>query len=180
MEFFIEVVLESLFGLFKSKPEKRPELELKNEFTVKYNAVASIVVETLLFFAGIIFLVFSFFVDGDTAVLFCIFASLFWIVFLLYLFLFSMSCYVTSEKIQKTTLFFFKKEILWDAVICLRVIEKDDESSVTIALYNKQKTCFLDISTGMENAWYLVKMAEGKGIEIRKEKNLSIKQIRKL
>ena len=46
--------------------------------------------------------------------------------------------------------------------------------------YNNDKKCVLDFSSEMENVWHIVKMAEFKNIEIRNEKNLSIKQIRRL
>ena len=87
---------------------------------------------------------------------------------------------MTTETIHKTVLFVFKKIILWKDIICIRVIEKTDESEVTIALYNKDKKCVSDIGTNMENAWYIVKMAEHKNIEIRKEKDLTIRQMRYL
>lgn len=180
MEHFIEGILELLFGLVKKSPEKRPDIELKNKFTVCHNKVSSVIILTLLFLGSVLFLALSFFMVDDTRILFYIFSSLFVILFILFIFMFSIKCDVTLEGIQKTTLFFFKKEILWDSVFCVRVMEKDDESDIMIALYNYEKNCILDISTNMENAWFIVKMAEIKNIEIREEKNLTIKQIRKL
>ena len=63
-----------------------------------------------------------------------------------------------------------KKSISWGDVICVRKCETTDEKSVWIVLYNTEKKRILDISTEMENAWYIVKMAEYKNIEIKKER----------
>ena len=142
MEYFIEGVLELLFSLVKTKPEKKP--------------------------------------DNDTRILFYIFVALFFILFLLYLFLFSIRYDVTTEQIQETSCFFLRKAIKWNDISCVRTIEKEDDSNLIIALYNRNGNCVADISTDMKNAWYIVAMAEHKNIEIREEKKLTIKQIKKL
>ncbi len=180
VEHFIEAVAELLFGFVKSKPDKRPTIELKNRFVISYDKTTSIILLLLLFLAGTAFLVFSFVTDKDTKILFIIFSGLFFLVFFLFSFVFSFKYYVTPETIQKTVLFAFKKIILWEDIICVRIIEKSDEREVTIALYNKDKKCVSDIGTNMENAWRIVDMAEYKNIEIRKEKDLTIEQIQKL
>ena len=46
-----------------------------------------------------------------------------------------------------------------------------------IAIYNEEGKCVIDVNTDMDNAWYVVKMAEVKGITIKGEKDLSLKQI---
>ncbi len=180
MEHFIEGFLELLFSFAKSKPKKRPTLEQKNDFVVHYNKVASIISLPPSFLAGTAFLGFSFIMDNDTKVLFIIFSVLFFLTFFLFSFLFSIKYYINKKEIVKQTLFFFKKTILWEDIICLRIIEKTDESEVTIALYGKDKKLALDVSSQMENAWYLVNMAETKQIEVKKEKDLSLKQLSKL
>lgn len=38
----------------------------------------------------------------------------------------------------------------------------------------------LDVSSEMQNVWYIVKIAQEKRIEIREEKNLTIKQVKRL
>ena len=80
------------------------------------------------------------------------------------MFLFSIKYDVDNEKIAKTTLLFFKKQILWNEISCVRIIEKDDDSNVIIALYNNDKKCVLDFLSEMENVWHIVKMAEFKNI----------------
>ena len=180
MENFIEGALELIFSFIKHKPKKRPNVELKEEFIVSYNKVSTLIILTLLFLAGTSFLALSFFMPHDTNILFYIFSSLFFIIFFLYLFIFSIRCTVTTAKILKTTLFFFKKEISWNTILCVRTIENEDIGSITIALYNYNKICVLDVSTDMENAWHIVKMAESKNIEIREEKNITIKQMKRL
>ena len=59
----------------------------------------------------------------------------------------------------------------------MRVVEQTNEKSVIIALYNQTGKCVIDFNTDMENAWYIVKMAEQKEIEIKNEKDLTIKQL---
>ena len=70
-----------------------------------------------------------------------------------------------------------RKQLQWSNVKCLRVIEKTDEKSLIIAIYDERGKCIIDLNTDMENAWYLVKMAEEKSINIYHEKDLSLKQI---
>lgn len=180
MEHIVEAVMELLFGFFKKKPGACPQVELKEEFLVHYQKSTSLISLTVCFLGSVLFFVLSFFVDSDTKILFYIFSSLFIIVCFLFLFLFSTRCRVTTEKLEKTVLFFFKKNILWKDISCLRIIEKDDESSLTFALYNYDKCCVLDLFSDMENAWHIVEMAKAKGIEIRNEKNLTVKQMKKL
>lgn len=180
MEHFIEGILELLFSFVKSKPDKRPALELNNRFVVRYNKTTGIITLLLLFLAGIAFLGFSFVLDNDGKALFIIFSVLLFLTFFLSCFLFSFKYYVTPETIQKTMLFVFKKTILWKDIICVRTIEKSDENEVTIALYDQDGKCVLDIGTNMENAWYIVKMAQYKNIEVREEKDLTLKQMRYL
>jgi len=180
LEYFIEGVLELLFSIAKKKPEKKPDIELKNKFIVYYNKTLSAITLLVLFLGGILFSIFSFFVDSDTRILFYIFVALFFILFLLFLFLFSIRYNVSSEQIRIISCFFFKKEIMWNDISCVRTIEKEDDSNLIIALYNQDGNCVADISTDMENAWYIVEMAQHKNIEIREEKDLTIKQIKKL
>ena len=61
-----------------------------------------------------------------------------------------------------------------DEKIILKKIEPQ------LGIYSKNKKCVYDTSSNYENAWQLVKMAEQKSIKIRKEKDLSIKQIHNL
>ena len=71
----------------------------------------------------------------------------------------------------------FKKQLHWSRVQCIRVVEKTEEKSVIIAIYDESGKCIIDLNTDMENAWYVVKMAEEKSIVIKHEKDLSLKQI---
>ncbi len=179
MEHIIEGILEFLFSFAKKKTEERPCMELQETFTVRHNKTASRIVLLVLLLAVVVFLVLSCIVDNDTRILFYVFCALFAILFFLYLFLFSIKCDVTSERIQRTTLF-SKKEIPWSTIVCVRIVEQDGDSNHIIALYDHNKTCVADVSTDMENAWYIVKLAESKNIEIREEKNLTIRQLKRL
>lgn len=180
MEHFVEGVLELLFSFVKTKPEKCPKLDHKDTFIIQYNKTASFIILLLLFAVGIVFLGLFFLMDGDEKYLFIFFSAMFFLLLCLSVFLFSIKCCVTSEKIRKTGLFLFEKVVLWQNVVCVRKIEKTDESSVLIALYNQEGKCVLDISSDMQNAWQIIKMAEEKNIEILEEKYLSLKQISRL
>ncbi len=180
MEYFIEGVLELLFGMAKDQPDTMPEIEYKDNFIIQYNKSASFIILLLIFTGSITFFILSLFMNGDTKILFIIFCILLCVLFLLYGFLFSCKYNITSKKIEKMFLFLLKKEILWQNIICAKIIEETDERNVIIALYGKDGKCVVDVSTEMENSWYIIKMAEQKNIEIRNEKDLSLKQISKL
>lgn len=180
MEHFIEGILEFLFSFIKNTPQKRPAVEYRNNFIVHYNKTASIIKLSLLLLGGSALLIVSFFMDHDTKAMFLVFFTLFLMLFFLFLFLFSVKYCITPESIRRTMLFLPEKKVLWNDITCVRTIEKTDDSNVTIALYNQEKKCVLDLSTDMENAWYIVEMAKHKNIEIREEKDLTVKQIRSL
>lgn len=180
MGHFIEGVLEFLFGLVKDKPDKMPEIEYKNRFVVKHNPkkIAMRIVASLILIA--VFVVLCFLVDDDTRLLFSLFIGLSAFILLLSVSALSFKCVVTEESLSKTSFFIFQKTIRWKDIICVRKCGITDDKNVIIALYGNDKKCILDVSSEMQNAWYIVKMAEHKNIEIREEKDLSMKQIGKL
>jgi hypothetical protein len=90
---------------------------------------------------------------------------------------FSFRCSVTETLLESSYWGLLKKQFQWSDVQCVRVIEKSDEKSVIIAIYDESGKCIIDLNTDMENAWYVVKMAEEKSIIIYHEKDLSLKQI---
>ena len=120
------------------------------------------------------------FVPGDAKFLFVIFIVIFCIVLALTLFLFSIRCTVTEEYLQKSYWGSFSKRVEWRNVPFLKVVERTDNKEVIIAVYNENGKCVIDLSSEMDNAWYVVKMAEAKNIEVKHEKNLSLKQISRL
>ena len=185
MEFIFEILfeglLEGLFGCFKAKPQKRPELiEHQEEFTVHISQKRKTVILSLYGFLSALFLFLSLLVDRDTAILFYIFGGLTFTLFVLMLFIYSNHYDITDDRVKQTRLFLPPKEILWRDVICVRIINQTDNDDIIIALYQKDKKLAIDVSTKFENAWQVVKMAEDKGIEIREEKDLSLKQIKHL
>lgn len=180
MEHIIEAILEALFGLAKNKPDEMPEIEYTDAFVVKHPAKRTVV---QMCAAAVLIVVFSllwFRVKGDTRYLFAIFVCLG--IFLLFLSLASCSlkCTVDEECLHRSYFGMFEKEIKWKEILCVRTIEEEEETAVFIALYNAEGRCVMDFHTHMQNAWYIVKMAEHKGIEIRKERGLTLKQIRRL
>ena len=180
MGHIIEGILELIFGFAKDTPESMPEIEYKNAFVVKntnkkifMRIIASLIVAVAFCFGCI-------FVDVDTRILFFVFIGLLAYIAILSIDVLSFKCFVNEQILTVSSFFMFKRSISWNDVICVRKCETTNEKSVLIVLYGKDKKRVLDISTEMENAWYIIKMAEYKNIEIREEKDLTIKQIKEL
>ena len=177
MEHFVELILELLFGIAKDTPDKKPEIEYIDHFIVKYSRrkTVSRICATL-----IIVVVFSFLwilIKHETRYLYAIFVGLGIILFALSLFAFSFKCDIDDTEISRSSFWLFQKKIKWQDILCVRVVEQTNEKGVIIALYNQTGKCVIDFNTNMENVWYIVKMAEQKEIEIRNEKDLTLKQL---
>ena len=178
MEHFFEFIAELLFGLAKSKPDQMPsDISYNPIFLIRHPAkkILARVFATIIVIG--VFSLLWIFVDNDTRLLFIIFIILLGILLILTLIVFSFRCYVTEQHIKKSYWGLFSKYIEWDKVSCIRVVEKTDEKSVIIAIYNDDGKCVIDLNTDMENVWYIVKMAEVKNITVKHEKDLSLKQI---
>ena len=177
MEHFVELILELLFGLAKGAPDKKPEIEYVDNFIVKHPRKKTIarICATLIIVA--LFSILWIFIKHETRYLFAVFVGLGIILFALSLFAFSFKCDIDDTKISRSLFWLFQKEIKWQDILCVRVVEQTNEKSVIIALYNQTGKCVIDFNTDMENAWYVVKMAEQKGIEVRNEKDLTLKQL---
>lgn len=181
MEHFVEIIAESLFGLAKETPDTMPEdISYNSDFIVRHPAkktlartVASLIVAGVFSLACLL-------MDIDTRILYVLFTVLFGSVFFLSLIALSFRCFVSERCINKSYWGLLSKRIEWHQVSCVRVVEKTDEKSVVIAIYNEDGKCVIDLNTDMDNAWYVVKMAEVKGVTIKQEKDLSIKQISRL
>lgn len=175
MEPFIEVVLELFFGLFKQKPEQMPDIEYKPAFTVEYNSKRMwiLMIPGLVLVIGA--LIMAYIGNGIGFALLLGIPGM--ILLLVFVYMLSYKCVVDEKRLVLCRIFFLKKVVLWKDILCLRVIEKKDEASVTIALYTYDKKCAIDLESSMENFWEVVRMAEEKMIEIKKEKDLSIKEI---
>ena len=178
MGYIVELIAELLFGLSKNKPDKMPDdISYNSNFIVKHPAKKTIarIVATLVIIT--VFALLLIIVDADTQILYVIFIILFGALLILSLITFSFRCYVTEQHIKKSYWGLFSKHIEWDNVSCIRVVEKTDEKSVIIAIYNDDGKCVIDLNTDMENVWYIVKIAEVKNITVKHEKDLSLKQI---
>ena len=177
MEHFVELILELLFGLAKGAPDKKPEIEYVDNFIVKHPRKKTIarICATLIIVA--LFSILWIFIKHETRYLFAVFVGLGIILFALSLFAFSFKCDIDDTKISRSFFWLFQKKIKWQDILCVRVVEQTNEKSVIIALYNQTGKCVIDFNTDMENAWYVVKMAEQKGIEVRNEKDLTLKQL---
>lgn len=178
LEHFLEIVAELLFGFAKSSPDKMPDdITYKPTFIVKHPEKKNI---ARIFATLVIIVVFSLLwiiIKHETRYLFAIFVVLGSVLLVLSLISFSFRCSVTETSLESSYWGLLKKCIPWSDVRCVRVVEKTDEKSVIIAVYNESGKCIIDLNTDMENAWYVVKMAEEKNITIKQEKDLSLKQI---
>ncbi len=177
MDHFIELVMELLFGLAKDTPDKKPEIEYVDHFIVKHPRKKTIarICATLIIVA--VFSILWIFIKHETRYLFAVFVGLGIILFALSLFAFSFRCDIDDTEISRSFFWLFKKKIYWQNILCVRVVEQTNEKSVIIALYDQTGKCVIDFNTDMENAWYIVKMAEQKEIEVRNEKDLTLKQL---
>ena len=178
MEHFFELVAELLFGLAKHSPDKMPDdITYKPNFIVKHPIKKNIarILATLIII--ITFSLLWMIVKNETRYLFVIFVVLGFVLLVLSFISFSFRCSVTETLLESSYWGLLKKQIQWSNVQCVRVVEKTDEKSVIIAIYNENGKCIIDLNTDMENAWNVVKMAEEKSITIKQEKDLSLKQI---
>ena len=177
MDRFIKCILELLFGLAKDTPDKMPEIEYVDHFVARHprRKIYYRIFATLIIVA--IFSVLWIVIKQEERALYAVFVGLGIILFLLSLFAFFFKCAIDDTNIYSSFFWLFRKKIKWQDVLCVRVVEKTNEKSVIIALYDQAGKCIVDFNTDMENAWYVVKMAEHKGIELKNEKDLTIKQI---
>ena len=177
MEHFVELILELLFGLAKDAPDKKPEIEYVDNFIVKHPRKKTIarICATLIIVA--LFSILWIFIKHETRYLFAVLVGLGIILFALSLFAFSFKCDIDDTEISRFSFWLFQKKIKWQDILCVRVVEQTNEKGVIIALYNQTGKCVIDFNTDMENVWYIVKMAEQKEIEIRNEKDLTLKQL---
>ncbi len=178
MEHFFELVAELLFGFAKHSPDKMPDdITYKPNFIVKHPKKKNIVRIFATITIIVAFTILWIIVKHETRYLFAIFVVLGLALLVLSFISFSFHCYVTESFLESGFLGLFKKKLQWNEVQCIRVIEKTDEKSVVIAIYDESCKCIIDLNTDMDNAWYIVKMAEEKNIIIKYEKDLSLKQI---
>ena len=174
MEHFFELVAELLFGFAKHTPDKMPDdITYKPDFIVKGSTKKNL---ARIFASIVIIAVFStlwIIVKHEARYLFAVFVVFGLILIVLSFVSFSFSCHVTESTLESSFWGLFKKKLQWNNVQCIRVIEKTEEKSVTIAIYDQSGKCIIDLDTELDNALYVVKMAEEKNIAIHNEKDLS-------
>ncbi|MBQ8404868.1 MAG: hypothetical protein IJX55_10695 [Clostridia bacterium] len=180
MEHFFELVFELLFGLAKNQPDKMPEIEYLSHFTVRhpFKKTLARICATLVWI--VVFSLLWIFIKHETRFLYAFFVFSGIILLVLSLIAVSFKCTVDEEELYLSSCGVFKKKLKWEDVMCVRTVENKDESAVIIALYDRNGKCAMDFNTEMQNAWYIIKMAEHKNIEIKNEKDLSLKQLRHL
>ena len=154
-----------------------PEIEYIDHFTVKHPRRKTVarICATLIIIA--VFSLLWIFIKHEIRYLFVIFVGLVTVLFALSLFSFSFKCDIDDTEVSCSFFWLLHKKIKWQDILCVRVAEQTNEKVVIIALYNQNGKCVIDFNTDMENAWYIVKMAEHKEIEIKNEKDLTLKQL---
>ena len=176
-----ELIHELFFGFSKHTPDEMPDIEYASCFTIKYPAKKAVM---RICIAAVITLVFSvlwILIKDQTRYLFVVFSLLGGILLVLSLFSLSFECTVDEYAIRYAYYgVLFKKEIKWQDVLCVRTVERHHEKDVTVVLYDNDGNGIATFSSEMENVWYVVKMAEHQGIEVKKEKDLTLNEIRHL
>ena len=158
-----------------------PEIAYMDTFLVKHPAKKMLArICATLVLIGVFAVLWIFVKHKETRYIFALFVILGTFLLLLLTILYSFRCVVNEEHLYRTYWGMFGKECKWSDVICVRTVEQKKEKAVIIALYNRTGKCVMDFTTDMQNAWYLVKMAEHKGIEIREEADLTLRQLRRL
>ena len=182
MEHLVEVVMEWLFARFKGKPDSMPEIEEKETFVVRHKRSVTVAVLAVIGAFVVGCALFFLLLQQEERWIGVLIGVPAFLAFWVPAWLFSFRCTVTTESLRRSGFGWRKKEVLWSDVICVRVIEQteQDSPSVTIAVYDRTRKCVIDVSAEMDNAWHIVKMAEKKEIEIRRESNLSLKQMNRL
>ncbi len=180
MGYFAELFLEILLGYAKGTPEKMPVIDYKPSFTVCYNRKKALTKTAVSLIIITVFSLLWIFIKHETRYLFLIFTVLGTMLLILAVISFSYKCSVDDKNIVKSFIGCFKKRILWEDIICIRKVENTGEKHVIIALYGKDGKCTVDLTSDMQNAWYVVKMAEHLGIEIKEERDLTLKELAKL
>ena len=181
MEHFVEVIMELLFSLHKDTPDKMPEDIAYNPCFVVGLSTKKIVFKiltTLILICVPVLLLRV--VHGNTRLLFIALIILLSIALIFILTGVSFRCFVSEQYIHKSHWGMFRKHLEWSSVSCIRIVEKTNEHYVIIAIYNENGKCIIDLDSELDNAWYVVKMAEVKNIEVKHEKDLSLKQISQL
>lgn len=180
MGHFVELVLELIFEHATDNPEEMPEMDYKDSFTVRYYRRRTLVSFFLMLIWEGVFILLCVLIKDDTRGLFVVFACIGAILLVLSVYELSFKCYVDDTKISSSKWWLFKKKVSWQDVLCVRILEKSKEKTVAIALYSTSKRCMIDFNTDMENAWYIVKMAERKGIDVQKTRDLPLSKMGRL
>ncbi len=173
----LDVLLNLVFGLHKNAPDRMPK---HTQFVSSFSMRHSIgwVNFVLLAILSAILCTITYFVDNIMITLLC--AGTVVGSFGIVLVEWSIRVRVTEESVDMQYLFFLHKTVRWKDVECVRVIKQERDRLVYIVLYGSDGKSLVDVSSSISNFWLLVKMAEHLDIEIRREKNLTLRQMRHL
>ncbi len=164
---FIGGALE-LIGKPKSKKESIPDIPYQKSFTVQFKR-REILLKVILSLGCMILLVLAmalFYKEMLMILLGVAFLTLSILFFTLDAI--SYRCYVTEESMQQQKFWFIRKTVKWDAVAYIRQDEDlEDNSKALFSLCNADGRPLLYFSTRAKNAWYVIRMAKAKNIDIK-------------
>ena len=174
MEHIIEFLMEMLFSSSNDKPQRMPNgIEYKEEFTLRSPKSQ---IYGYLFFTVVCIAVVAlgFLLNNDVIAWIFIIPSVFMPILVCFI---AANAYVDEEKIVfRRCIFTWNKTVKWADVTHSKQIEYTDSSTVVLALYNKRKFLF-EVCTPTDNMWYMIKMAERKGIPIIKETDTTLREL---
>ncbi len=161
-------MLGLLFSSAKDSPEQMPcNLEYKKSFILRL-PTAEVKRELFLALLSVTVVIFGFWLNNDTVGRIFIVPSLMLVICLL---TDTSPVYVNEECIDfKGFVLGRRRKIFWRDITKLRLLENYDSAKVIAVLFRDEKS-LLSIDTDYENFWYVVKMAEQKGIQTEKHKD---------
>lgn len=151
-------------------PESISELEYKDSFAVKFPTKKTVFWTVVAAIFALAFSLLAVFVRNDARFIFIVFALLSAGLLLIYLVELSYKCRVDETALCESYCGRLKKKILWENIIAVKRVEKKSGKTVNVALYDQSRKRVAEFDTNMQNAWYVLKMAERKNIKIVTEK----------
>ncbi len=170
---FFNSHFKRLFKTVEYNPCEMPQIDYKDNFTVKHspaNILARICATLLIIIAfSVLWIVFK----RETRFLFIALAILSFFLLILTLNAFSYKCMVNEELLCFSSFGALKKKIQWADIVCVKIVSDSGDKDAIITLCDRNGNCDIEFYGEMLNAWYIVKMAEHKGIEVQKDTSTS-------
>ncbi len=169
MEELIEAALEFVFSLFGVKHAEMPEVDYKDSFIIKYSTKRLVIQTCVISLFIVAFIVVFILMQDDTRFLFIIFSVCLLILLIINVINLLYRCMVNEEGFKISYCGRLSRYVSWQEVLCVLIKQKNERIEVDIEVLDCNGRCIFDFSSNMQNAWYAVKMAEDKGLEVRHE-----------